>query len=265
MPGGGGEGGGGEEEEEEEVVDVVDEGELVEMLERAAGGPLQATRSILDGGDGALVAGVDVRGELLAHGAAVLAGAVQPSALASAAQQARAMLANNQGLASPVLASDDASAHRYRTDRIAWLSRADETTHSDLAAACETLHLLGDSVIRATGARLRGKREVQLAVYPEGALYERHRDALPLGVDDDIGVGENGELATQARRLTIVLYLTSAESDDDGALRLYLPDGTTRDVAPRTGSAVVFLSGAIDHEVRRCTGMPRAALTLWLS
>mmetsp|Transcript_4480 Transcript_4480/g.10032 ORF Transcript_4480/g.10032 Transcript_4480/m.10032 type:complete len:123 (+) Transcript_4480:1173-1541(+) len=91
--------------------------------------------------------------------------------------------------------------------------------------------------------------------------------------DDDSNSNNNendGNLTTQRRRLTIVLYLSSASPDgkDGGALRLYRPSPANgyEDVIPSAGCAVVFLSGAIDHEVLSLedTGYVRAALTLWM-
>jgi SM-20-related protein len=76
--------------------------------------------------------------------------------------------------------------------------------------------------------------EAHYAVYPPGAGYARHRDRFR---DDD------------ARVLSLVVYLNPDWRDDDGgALRLHLPQGPL-DVAPRLGTAVLFLSDEVEHEV----------------
>jgi SM-20-related protein len=80
--------------------------------------------------------------------------------------------------------------------------------------------------------------EAHVACYPPGAGYARHRDRF---ADDD------------ARVLSLVCYLNVEWPDDaGGALRLHLPQGT-RDVAPRAGVVVLFLSDEVEHEVLPAT------------
>lgn len=76
--------------------------------------------------------------------------------------------------------------------------------------------------------------EAHFAHYPAGAAYAIHRDRFH---NDD------------ARVLSAVIYLQPDWRDEDGGqLRLHLPDGP-RDIVPRGGSAVFFLSDAVEHEV----------------
>lgn len=76
--------------------------------------------------------------------------------------------------------------------------------------------------------------EAHFAVYPAGAAYARHKDCFR---DDD------------ARVLSLVCYLNIDWPDDaGGALRLHLPDGS-KDIAPMSGTTVIFLSNEIEHEV----------------
>ena len=71
-------------------------------------------------------------------------------------------------------------------------------------------------------------------MYPPGAFYRRHLDRF---ASDD------------RRALSCVLYLNEAwRAEDGGALRLYLP-GRHRDVLPRAGTLVAFLSERFEHEV----------------
>lgn len=76
--------------------------------------------------------------------------------------------------------------------------------------------------------------EAHYALYPPGGRYVRHRDRFR---DDD------------ARVLSLVVYLNADwQPGDGGELRLYLPDGE-HDIVPRAGTAVLFLSDEIEHEV----------------
>jgi SM-20-related protein len=80
--------------------------------------------------------------------------------------------------------------------------------------------------------------EAHFACYPPGAGYARHRDRF---ADDD------------ARVLSLVCYLNADWPDAaGGALRLHLPDGA-RDIAPRAGTVVLFLSDEVEHEVLAST------------
>jgi SM-20-related protein len=168
----------------------------------------------------------------------------------------------------------DASA---RGDAVLWL-------HPDAPpAACApglrgALDALG--ALRADLARLlalrRGTAEHQLAVYPpSGAAYARHRDAFP----------DDGAEADQ-RRVTAIVYANDPDWDcatAGGALRLHAPARGAReqdeaaaedaagggepgapwvDVAPVGGTLVLFLSGAVEHEVLPCHA-PRVAVTAW--
>jgi SM-20-related protein len=89
--------------------------------------------------------------------------------------------------------------------------------------------------------------EALYAVYPAGAAYSRHRDRF-----------RNSD----ARVLSLVCYLNPDWPDDaGGALRLHLPAGAI-DVAPRSGTTVLFLSDEIEHEVLPAT-QPRFSIAAW--
>jgi SM-20-related protein len=89
--------------------------------------------------------------------------------------------------------------------------------------------------------------ECHLAVYPPGVFYRRHVDRL----------------ATDDRRtVSCALYLNDGwVAEDAGTLRLYLPDGH-RDVLPRAGTLVAFLSERFEHEVLPAR-RERLSLTGW--
>jgi len=91
--------------------------------------------------------------------------------------------------------------------------------------------------------------ESHYAVYRPGAFYARHRDRLR---DSD------------ARVLSCVFYLNEDwQEADGGALRIYLADGTTRDIYPDAGNLVMFLSDQFDHEVLPAT-RDRMSIASWM-
>ncbi len=166
----------------------------------------------------------------------------------------------------------DASA---RGDAVAWLHTGEPPASScrGLSAALDLL-----SAVRADLSvflRLaRNVAEYQCAVYPgSGAAYARHRDAFP----------DDGSEVCQ-RRITAVLYCNPPDWDTatlGGALRLHVPapsgcaalqpgcawrsdtdDNAFVDVTPAAGTLVLFLSGAVEHEVMPCHAA-RVAITAW--
>ena len=89
--------------------------------------------------------------------------------------------------------------------------------------------------------------EAQFAVYPPGTGYTRHRDRFR---DDD------------ARVVSLVCYLnTDWPAEAGGALRLHL-DGGDHDIAPRSGTTVLFMSADIEHEVMPST-CTRTSIAAW--
>jgi SM-20-related protein len=91
--------------------------------------------------------------------------------------------------------------------------------------------------------------EAHYAVYRPGAAYARHRDCLR---DSD------------ARVISAVFYLNDAWRDvEGGALRLYLADQSHRDIFPRAGTLLLFLSAQFEHEVLAAT-RSRLSVACWL-
>ena len=91
--------------------------------------------------------------------------------------------------------------------------------------------------------------ESQYAVYPCGAGYARHRDQLRL---------------SDARVVSAVFYLNANWLDvEGGALRLYLADSSHRDIHPRAGTLVLFLSAQFEHEVLPATRQ-RMSIACWM-
>lgn len=90
--------------------------------------------------------------------------------------------------------------------------------------------------------------ECHFALYPPGAFYRRHLDRFR---DDD------------RRAVSAVIYLNQDwQPGDGGELRMFLDDQRVHDVAPTAGTLVVFLSGAVPHEVL-AAGRERLSLTGW--
>lgn len=91
--------------------------------------------------------------------------------------------------------------------------------------------------------------ESHYAVYPPGAGYTRHIDRLR---DSD------------ARVVSAVFYLNEGWQDTDGgALRLYLADGSSRDIFPHAGTLLLFLSAQFEHEVLPAT-RDRMSIACWM-
>jgi SM-20-related protein len=90
--------------------------------------------------------------------------------------------------------------------------------------------------------------ECHFACYPPGAFYQKHLDRFR---DDD------------RRTVSAVYYLNEAwQTEQGGALRLYLADETELDVLPSAGTLVLFISAELPHEVLPAT-RERLSLTGW--
>jgi SM-20-related protein len=122
-----------------------------------------------------------------------------------------------------------------RGDATAWIDPL------DCGAATATWWAAMDALRVALNRRLllgMESLEAHFACYPPGAGYARHRDRF---ADDD------------ARVLSLACYLNPDWPDAaGGALRLHLHDGP-RDIAPRSGFVVLFLSDEVEHEVLPAT------------
>jgi SM-20-related protein len=141
-----------------------------------------------------------------------------------------------------------ASGHRVdrrvRSDRIHWLEG------DDPASAPSEFLVWMDALRIALNRELRlglHEFEAHYALYPPGAGYARHRDRFR---DDD------------ARVISVVAYLNADwRPGYGGELRLHLPGGA-RDIAPRKGTCVLFLSADVEHEVL-VTHAPRRSIAGW--
>lgn len=92
------------------------------------------------------------------------------------------------------------------------------------------------------------KHEVHYAKYPEKGFYKPHLDNFQ---------GKN------KRVITVITYLNKEwRQEDGGTLHLHLPEGI-KEIQPKAGSIIVFLSDKILHEVTT-SYKERQSLTGWL-
>jgi len=122
--------------------------------------------------------------------------------------------------------------------------------------------------------KLDGTTEIQLAYYEgNGRGYDRHRDAFPdSGKDENDKEPENsnevdlGAVSIHQRRITAIIYFNNEWKESSGGkLKIFLTEaqgGDTLEIEPLPGRMVIFLSGAVDHEVLPAFA-PRVAITSW--
>lgn len=91
--------------------------------------------------------------------------------------------------------------------------------------------------------------ESHYAVYRPGMGYARHLDCLR---------------GSDRRVVSAVFYLNHRWREcEGGALRLYLADATHRDIYPRAGTLLLFLSAEFEHEVLPAT-RDRLSVACWM-
>ncbi len=131
-----------------------------------------------------------------------------------------------------------------RGDSICWLEEPLMPAERSLIASLEDIR-------RCLNRSLYlGLHDVELhyARYPAGAAYARHVDR-PLG--------------RAARRLSSIVYLNEDWGEaDGGTLRCSADGGDIREIDPRAGRLVLFLTEGREHEVSR-TSRERLSVTGW--
>ena len=174
----------------------------------------------------------------------VLPAALPSDAVAALRAEAAAHAAAGRLRPAATGRADDRAFAGLRGDATLWLD--DPGCGPAARALLATLDALREPLNRAL---LLGLHEVEahFAHYPPGAGYARHRDRFR---------------SSDARVLSLVLYLNDEwPGDAGGALRLHLPEGAV-DVAPLGGTAVAFLSDAVEHEVLPAT-RDRYSVAAW--
>lgn len=91
--------------------------------------------------------------------------------------------------------------------------------------------------------------EFHLAHYPAGTYYHRHLDQFR---------------ERNNRMISMIIYLNEQwTEEDEGQLKIFLPTGQERLVAPLANRCVMFRSNLLEHEVL-LTRASRYSLTGWL-
>ena len=131
-----------------------------------------------------------------------------------------------------------------RGDFTCWIAPPLFQAEQDLLADLEQLRLQ----LNAEGLLGLFDLELHYANYPPGTSYARH-------VDQPHG--------RTHRILSFILYLNAQwRPADGGELRLFMPDGACRDIAPIGGSLVYFLTADREHAVLRTQGA-RSSISGW--
>jgi len=180
------------------------------------------------------------------EGWAVVPDFLPAAAVDALAEDARQRDAAGEFRQAAVGRNSQRAEHRViRGDRIAWLDEADANPVAQAAwrAFAEVRRALNATLYLGLFAF-----EGHYAIYPPGALYQRHRDRFR---DSD------------ARVLSCVLYLNRGwTAKHGGQLRLHLDGDRWRDVDPAGGTLACFLSERFEHEVLPAK-RERLALTGW--
>ncbi|MAT54774.1 MAG: 2OG-Fe(II) oxygenase [Saprospirales bacterium] len=121
---------------------------------------------------------------------------------------------------------------RVRGDLISWLDE-----DSDDACERKFFERVGELMryLNRTCFTALNGCEFHYAFYDEGSFYKRHLDQF----HHDSG-----------RKFTMVTYLNDDWNEADGGmLRIYLPDGSTKEIVPLGGRSVFFRADQLEHEV----------------
>ncbi|WNL46205.1 2OG-Fe(II) oxygenase [Dyella sp. BiH032] len=181
---------------------------------------------------------------LATHGWCVLEGLLSEAATAALADECAAMHASGELAAARV--GREKTLSTLRGDHTRWFDMATPTAAQ--RPYVEALEALRVAFNRGLMLGLV-ENEAHYAVYPPGARYARHLDQPH---------------QREARVVSVVYYLNADwQPQDGGALRLYLDDGSHRDVLPHAGRMVLFLSDRFEHEVLPAT-RERMSIACWM-
>ncbi|QOY61750.1 2OG-Fe(II) oxygenase [Lysobacter sp. H21R4] len=181
---------------------------------------------------------------LAADGWYVLANLMHPGQTRALADECAAM--HDADALSPARIGAARTVSSLRGDRIHWFS-----TSTESAAQRAFIDRMNALRIALNHELMLGlvDCESHYAVYRPATGYARHLDRIH---DDD------------ARVVSAVYYLNEAwRESDGGALRLYLDDGSHRDILPQAGRLVLFLSAQFEHEVLPAT-RNRLSIACWM-
>ena len=163
-------------------------------------------------------------------------------------ERIRASMDRGRRSAAEVLAGD------FRIDgeaRRAWEVEVDETTLAEVDA---TIREARPRISEVLSVALTHNEGPSLLRYEVGGFYGPHVDCL-----DD-------ESDEWPRRISVIVFLTTAGDSDGGTLRLHPGDESAApvDLVPSAGTLVAFPSGWL-HEVLPVTRGVRDSIVDWLS
>jgi SM-20-related protein len=140
--------------------------------------------------------------------------------------------------------SEPRQVDAIRRDEICWLNREEaNTTQEALWGKLEELQIALNRTLFLGLKSFEG----HYALYPPGGFYRRHRDAF------------RGD---SSRMVSIIIYLNAGWLPSHGGqLRVYEAD-SFRDIEPKGGTLVCFLSRDIEHEVLPALE-PRTSFSGW--
>lgn len=151
---------------------------------------------------------------------------------------------SNQSLKSAGIGSQAIRHSEIRNDSIFWLEK-EQTEFSDsyLQFFESIKNTLNENLYLGIKSH-----EVHYAKYPQGGFYKPHLDNFQ---------GKN------KRVVTVITYLNQNwHPQDGGVLKLHLPEGI-KEIQPKAGSMIAFISEQILHEVAP-SFKERHSLTGWL-
>jgi len=209
-------------------------------------------------------------------GATVASDTLLPSETPRLSKDSLAELSSDEfvtvpGFASPSLVTallEDLDGYRkskptksasWEQGAVDWFNLLPRSQFSEFTPSEELLQLVESvrrSIEQKMGVQLAPElTEVKFAYYPSGGRYQRHLDAMNVGL--------------QAREYSFVLYLNQNWTPKDGGcLRIFREvspgDEVFLDVAPAPGTMVVFKSDTVPHEVLS-TNSKRVAIVGWFN
>jgi len=181
-------------------------------------------------------------------------------------QQASTLYAQGHLKAAGMNKGEDKWVHSdTRGDSILWLDK-DDKSFMDNHTAISELILEIDSIRKELNLSCGFKSpavQIQLARYPAGARYVRHRDAILPKEREDSKDYDQEDQSKLRRRLTVLYYMNEDWREEHGGqLRMYLSDGKHIDIEPIGDRLVVFWSALMEHEVL-LSNHERYAMTVW--
>ncbi|KAI9480546.1 MAG: hypothetical protein EXX96DRAFT_184681 [Benjaminiella poitrasii] len=270
-----------EEDEEEEIIEI-DENDLLQSLEQQESAlsiaqrlfyhELNTTESQKNDKSWNLTCLTSKAiEELYARGWTEMEGLIDLALLKDAHEEA--IVLNEQNKFIPAKDYKDNDPFRdinARDDSILWFDPSKNNTNDNGLVQVpphfrKILELLQGSLFKDLQKMIRlnnNEIEYQLAYFhPNGAHYERHRDAFPIDDPQD----------TDQRRVTVVVYLNPGWTPGDGGeVKIFgrpdehgLLEVSDRTVRPLLGKTLILLSGVIDYEILAAK-KPRYALTAWM-